>query len=202
LDDACKTATRLPESIFVQFTPAVSPSSAASQEAPKYSDWRLEMFNDSNIMLDREWCQPSSVYSLHRMVPVTTQRYILRIKFMSQCGWRCCSSAVDVMPSLLGSGGAPHTRCVSGVRWQGATEGTSAGLMQLRSKDVPPSACRNCDADQNSGLTEIYLRVVLPILILMARAGSLRVHRHTHALPHPTERGARHDRRREFQRVQ
>jgi hypothetical protein len=84
-----KTATRLPESIFVQFKPAV-----AAEPAPL--GWSLEMFNDSSIALD----------------------------------------PMDVMPTPNGSGGAPHTRCVSGVRWQ-ADGGEDAPSMWLSSKDVP-----------------------------------------------------------------
>jgi len=76
-----KTATRLPEALFVQFRPAV-PSDG----------WGLEMFNTSEIVLD----------------------------------------PTDVMPSPGGSGGAPHTRCVSGVRWDGL-----AGGLHLSSEDVP-----------------------------------------------------------------
>ena len=84
-----KTATRLPESIFVQFKPAV-----VAEPAPL--GWSLEMFNDSSIVLD----------------------------------------PMDVMPTVNGSGGAPHTRCVSGVRWQ-AEGGKDAPSMWLSSKDVP-----------------------------------------------------------------
>ena len=84
-----KTATRLPESIFVQFKPAV-----VAEAAPL--GWSLEMFNDSSLVLD----------------------------------------PMDVMPSPEGSGGAPHTRCVSGVRWQ-AQGGKGAPSMWLSSKDVP-----------------------------------------------------------------
>lgn len=40
-----KTSTRLPESIFVQFNPAVE-----AEAAP--AGWGLEMFNDSSIILD------------------------------------------------------------------------------------------------------------------------------------------------------
>jgi hypothetical protein len=82
-----KTTTRLPESIFVQFKPAVEPE-------PAPIGWSLEMFNDSSITLD----------------------------------------PMDVMPSPHGSGGAPHTRCVSGVRWESSAGGPS---MRLSSKDVP-----------------------------------------------------------------
>jgi len=85
-----KTSTRLPESIFVQFKPAVA-----------VDGWGLEMFNDSSIILD----------------------------------------PMDVMPSPDGSGGAPHTRCVSGVQWQAAGPRRAATerspSMNLRSKDVP-----------------------------------------------------------------
>jgi hypothetical protein len=82
-----KTATRLPESLFVQFKPAV----------PSVSGWELEMFNRTDIVLD----------------------------------------PADVMPSPLGSGGAPHTRCVSGVRWSGPSGSAAGGSMHLSSLDVP-----------------------------------------------------------------
>ena len=68
-----KTATRLPESMFVQFSPAVEET----------KNWRLEMFNDSSIALDP-----------HDVLPKTE--------------------------GAIGSGGAPHTRCVSAVRHAGA----------------------------------------------------------------------------------
>ena len=45
------------------------------------------------------------------------------------------TAAVDVMPSPVGSGGAPHTRCVSGVSW-GAVGGAERATMRLSSKDV------------------------------------------------------------------
>jgi hypothetical protein len=78
-----KTATRLPESIMVQFNPAL----------PSTSGYGLEMFNTSEIVLD----------------------------------------PLDVMPTVNGSGGAPHTRCISGVRW----DGDDASSMHLSSLDVP-----------------------------------------------------------------
>jgi hypothetical protein len=96
-----KTATRLPESIFVVFQPAVEPAPVPG----KGCGWRLEMFNDSAITLD----------------------------------------PTDVMVNGTGSGGAPHTRCISGVTYSGgageadadgAADG-SDGSFTLRSADVP-----------------------------------------------------------------
>ena len=124
-----KTATRLPESIFVVFRPAFVPGEAgrpksaaqASWEdvrtprhqklmpAPSSHGWRLEMFNMSSITLD----------------------------------------PTDVLVDGNGSGGAPHTRCVSGVTHYGPRytgTGTDAGpelglgstgALTLTSADVP-----------------------------------------------------------------
>ena len=125
-----KTATRLPESIFVVFRPAfaVEPkprdagaAAAADKKTARHRHfldlaeldhgWRLQMFNESDITLD----------------------------------------PTDVLVNGSGSGGAPHTRCVSAVTHKGnryrssgsggldhpATAAAVAGTMLLSSADVP-----------------------------------------------------------------
>jgi hypothetical protein len=132
-----KTATRLPESIFVVFRPAFEISHSARARATAsfgadtaYSTerkftareleqqriqreqlghgWRLQMFNESNSTLD----------------------------------------PTDVLVQGHGSGGAPHTRCISGVVRDGARHGqvtntaprsahAADGVFTLSSADVP-----------------------------------------------------------------
>ena len=90
-----KTATRLPESIFVVFRPAFNPqmakenaSSDAVTERQRHFQqlaamdhgWLLQMFNESNITLN----------------------------------------PTDVLVNGSGSGGAPHTRCISAATHTGA----------------------------------------------------------------------------------
>lgn len=90
-----KTATRLPESIFVVFRPAFDPqmpnenaSSDAVTERQRHFQqlaamdhgWLLQMFNESNITLN----------------------------------------PTDVLVNGTGSGGAPHTRCISAATHTGA----------------------------------------------------------------------------------
>ena len=110
---------------------------------------------------------------------------------------------MDVMPTRNGSGGAPHTRCVSGVRWQAVGGGEGAPSMWLSSKDVP-CVCtgtptpfptpRNEPPDMADGVSyNIYnniwntkcvacLQVVSEVLLSLARV-ALRCHRNLMAMP-------------------
>jgi hypothetical protein len=127
-----KTSTRLPESIFVQFKPAV-------EAEPAPAGWSLESEHRTPppllSSLATDWLNIGvPVCSLH-LLPLLS---LIPAVFNDSS---IILDPMDVMPSPHGSGGAPHTRCVSGVRWQGAAaaggSSVQAPSMRLSSKDVP-----------------------------------------------------------------